>query len=71
MTPLEKADEILAEAIRIRDTHSGCHSLPSSVYDLTQFRKALERHPDDAESLLAWMEFTIAHIRRKVGLLKT
>jgi len=71
MTHLERANEIVEEAIRIRDTYSGCHSLPSTVYDIIQLRKALIKKPESAKSILDCMEYAIAHIRKTVGILKT
>ena len=67
MTPEQKADELVSEAERICATHDGCHSLPSLLYDLRVHRKHFRS--DNPEYSLGWMEYIIASMRRRVGLL--
>ncbi len=65
MTPTEQADELVAEATRIRDTHDGCHSLPSLLHDLKVHRKTMRA--DNTATTLEWMEFIVETMRRRVG----
>ena len=68
MTIQEQADELLKEAITLRDSYSSVHMFPSIVYDIKQLHKAFVKNP--TQNNLSHIEYAVKHMRKTVGKLR-